>query len=406
MIYKKVAFITYSLSGGGAEKNIILLKNHLKTVGIHADIILFKNINDYKDEYPESKNAITLTGFKHKIPAFFIPFIVLLGVIKLLLLVKRNRYTVLFGLPHFVPYYTAVVLSKLFHIKSVLIVVNNIPFELKELPHICRILHVFLLKIMFFFADSIVCKSHGISSSIISLFSVPRKKIEIIPNGLNISYITTRMKKALAKEYTELFEKNDVIVTAGRLANQKNHIALITLFKAIKEFKNTNNLKLCILGKGSLLSSLQKRVRELKLQNDVFFLGHESQNIYRYFYRAKLFILSSQYEGFGNVLIEALACILPIISTDCPYGPREILTNKMNYPQVSLRGLQFGKYGVLMPQFFDKKEGIKAIAHSIYSFLHDKKKLKMYKNRSQKRVKDYCLEKVGKQYTRLIQKIV
>lgn len=406
MINSRVAFITYSLSGGGAEKNIILLRNYLKTVGIQADIILFKNVNDYKDEYPETNDIIALTNFKNKIPFLYVPFIVLLGIIRLFILMRRNRYTVLFGLPHYLPYYISVVLSKLFNVKSVLIVVNNIPLELEQLSRVSKTIHAFLLKKMFRWCDYIICISHGLSSSLINGFCVRKDKISVIPHGFELPHIAIQMKKTLADEYISLFEKNEVIVTAGRLENQKNHSALITLFKAMKEFKNTDTLKLCILGKGSLLSSLQRKVRELKLQNDVYFLGHESRNIYRYFYRAKLFILSSEYEGFGNVIIEALACSLPIVSSDCHYGPREILTDANNYPMKKISKLEFCKYGVLIPIFSDKKTILKTVAHSINIFLHDIKKLNMYKKKSQEVVKDYSLEKVGEQYVRMIRKLV
>ena len=405
MINNRVAFIAYSLSGGGAEKNIILLRNYLKTAGIQADIILFKNINDYKDEYPETKDIIALTDFKHKIPFLYIPFFVLLGMMRLFILMRRNRYIVIFGLPHYLPYYISVILSKLFNLKSVLIVVNNIPLELEQLPRVSKTVHAFLLKRIFYWCDYIICISNGLSSSLINGFYVRKNKISVIPHGFDLPRIAIQMKKTLAKGHISLFEKNEVIITAGRLENQKNHFTLIALFKVMKRLKNTDSLKLCILGKGSLLSSLQRKVCELKLQNDVYFLGHESRNIYRYFYRAKLFILSSEYEGFGNVLIEAMACGLPVISSDCHYGPREILTDAKNYPMKKISKLEFCKYGMLMPLFFNNKPPSENIARIINTFLQDKKMLRVYKIRSQERARDYSLEKVGKQYVRLIRKL-
>lgn len=402
MIKHRVAFITYSLFGGGAEKNIIILSKYLKNAGIRADIIAFKNINDYKNEYPEINNLVSLTNFKTKIPTLYLLPFILYGAVKLFLFIRKNEYTVLFGVPHYLPYYVSVLFAKIFCIKSVPIVVNNLPLELNTLSNISKIIHTFLLKKVFCLCDFIVCVSSGIPSMLKRYFHVQPSKVKIIPNGLDLAIINTKKKHSIKKKYQILFKNNRVLLTAGRLESQKNHLSLISFFKEIKNLDEENNIKLCFLGKGSLLRTLQNHVRQLKLENDVFFLGHEPKNIYRYMYRSKLFILTSHYEGFGNVIIESLACGLPTISTDCLYGPREILADIQSYSESITNSIKYCPYGLLISPLFGKKNKIKKIATRTYQFIHNKTMLDSYRKASKKRAHTYSINKVGKQYLDLI----
>lgn len=402
---KKIAFITYSLSGGGAERDILLLKKYFDSLGLQTDIIMFKNINDYEVEYPFSKNAIALTNFSSKIPIYLLPFIVIKGIWKLLYLAKRNKYSVLFGVPHYLPYYVSIILSYIFHAKSVLIVVNNISLELKNMPNLLIRIHTFLLQKALKQCDYVVCPSSGVSTSLINTYHVPKERISIINNGLDLKRINSQRQKKITRNRSFLFRTKKIILTASRLTYQKNIINLITLFKRIKRLKNTTDIKLCILGKGSLLSKLQNHVNNLELQNEVFFLGYESCNVYRYMSKSKLFILPSLYEGFGNVIIEALACGLPTISSDCKYGPKEILAEKENYTQQEMNGLQFCKYGVLMPILHENDSRFDAVAAQIVKFIHDKDKITLYKKLSIVRAKQYSVLNTAKKYISLLHKL-
>jgi glycosyltransferase involved in cell wall biosynthesis len=121
------------------------------------------------------------------------------------------------------------------------------------------------------------------------------------------------------------------IVSVGTLKPQKNHSLLLKAFSLIAEELDAS---LVILGEGSERAPLEQQVEDLGLQDRVELPGFHQDPV-PWLESADLFVLSSDYEGFANVIVEALACGTPVVSTDCSYGPAEILSK--------------GKYGVLVP---------------------------------------------------------
>jgi glycosyltransferase involved in cell wall biosynthesis len=120
-----------------------------------------------------------------------------------------------------------------------------------------------------------------------------------------------------------------VFVTAGRLVTQKDHEMLL---RALAIHRQRFDSRLIILGSGPLAEALQALAVQLGLLGSVDFLGFQP-NVLPYIRQADAFVLSSRCEGFGNVIVEALGCGTPVISTDCEHGPAEILDH--------------GRYGVL-----------------------------------------------------------
>jgi glycosyltransferase involved in cell wall biosynthesis len=122
-----------------------------------------------------------------------------------------------------------------------------------------------------------------------------------------------------------------VILAVGRLTKAKDYP---TLFRAFSLVRQVRPAKLLVLGEGEERSNLERLAIELGIQNDVSMSGFVD-NPFAFMAKASVFVLSSAWEGFGNVLVEALACGCPVVATDCPSGPREILDN--------------GRYGRLVP---------------------------------------------------------
>ena len=122
-----------------------------------------------------------------------------------------------------------------------------------------------------------------------------------------------------------------VILGAGRLTEQKDFPTLIRAFALVRK---KHPARLMILGEGEERSKLETLVQELGLEKEVSLPGFVD-NPYKYMKRAAVFVLSSRWEGFPNVLVEAMALGTPVVSTDCPNGPAEILEN--------------GKWGELVP---------------------------------------------------------
>jgi glycosyltransferase involved in cell wall biosynthesis len=117
-----------------------------------------------------------------------------------------------------------------------------------------------------------------------------------------------------------------ILVSVGRLTKQKGYPYLIRAFSLVKQ---TLPCRLLIIGSGEDEGTLLQAVNELGLWNDIEFLGFQ-RNPFKYMARSDLFILASLYEGFGNVIVEAMTLGLPVISTDCQSGPSEIIENKKN----------------------------------------------------------------------------
>ncbi|NER82856.1 MAG: glycosyltransferase family 4 protein, partial [Leptolyngbya sp. SIO1D8] len=139
-----------------------------------------------------------------------------------------------------------------------------------------------------------------------------------------------------------------LLVACGRLHPQKGYPYLL---EAIAKVKQQLPIQLWILGEGSLRSTLERQIETLGLTDTVRLLGFQA-NPYQYMAAADVFVLSSLYEGFGNVIVEAMACGVPVVATDCPHGPAEIL--------------EHGKSGLLAPP-----GDADALAQQILTFLEN-----------------------------------
>lgn len=143
-------------------------------------------------------------------------------------------------------------------------------------------------------------------------------------------------KKNQILSYKDL-SKKDFIIGIGRLTKQKNFQLLINSFSYI--IKNYNDLKLVLIGTGEDEKALKSLARKLNIEDNVYFVGYQD-NVYKFLKKAKIFILSSLWEDPGFVLIEAIMSNTPVVASDCPNGPKEILVDdKFLYKNNSLDSL-------------------------------------------------------------------
>ena len=161
----------------------------------------------------------------------------------------------------------------------------------------------------------------------------------------------------------------------GSLKTQKDYFNLIEAFSLIS-FQGYN--KLLIIGNGPLKKKLKKMVQIKKLTKRVIFIDFRS-DLQKYYETADLFVCSSKWEGFSNVIAESLGYGLPVVSTNCKSGPSEILKN--------------GKFGELVPI-----ENPKKLASAILKSLKKKHNKKLLIKRS----KDFAISKISKRYLKLI----
>jgi len=168
------------------------------------------------------------------------------------------------------------------------------------------------MKLVFYnFSNGIITNSKGSANSL-RFFVFNKKKIKQIYNPY--------LKKINFKKY----KKQKFILNIARLRKQKDHDTLIKAFEIF--LKNNKDYKLLILGHGNLKKKLSSLAHNLKISNKVIFKDWVKDTT-PYLKKSKIFVLSSVYEGLGNVLIDAINFDIPCISTDCPSGPSEILLN-------------------------------------------------------------------------------
>ena len=180
------------------------------------------------------------------------------------------------------------------------------------------------MKLFYKNADAIVAVSEGIKKELTNDFGVGENRIEAIENPVDVE----KIKNLAAEEpETNVFNENAFnIVSVGRLERQKGFDILI---EAFAEMEKKTNAELYIIGEGSARAALEKQIKERGLSDKAFLLGFR-QNPYQYMSRADLFVLSSRYEGFGLVIVEAMICGTPVVSADCPSGPNEIIIDGYN----------------------------------------------------------------------------
>ncbi len=177
-----------------------------------------------------------------------------------------------------------------------------------------------LMRRYFRLADRVVAPSQGVADDVIAITGLPRDRISVVHNPVFRPEIITLSEVVIHHEW--LHESTiPVIVAAGKLKPQKDFQNLLRAFSKVRKRRE---VRLIIMGEGKGRQALEQLVRDLRIENDVDMPGH-IENPYPYFRHAAVFVLSSAWEGLPNTLIEAMACGCPVVATDCPSGPNEIL---------------------------------------------------------------------------------
>jgi glycosyltransferase involved in cell wall biosynthesis len=171
-------------------------------------------------------------------------------------------------------------------------------------------------------ADMIVAVSEGVREDIAALTGLDHKRIIVIPNPVVTPELLAQADKPLIHPWFQAAEP-PVILGVGRLTRQKD---FPTLLQAFAEVRKRISCRLVVLGEGRDRNKLEALASTLGIENDIALPGFVA-NPYPYMVNARVFVLSSAWEGSPNVLTEALALGMPVVATDCPSGPREILQN-------------------------------------------------------------------------------
>lgn len=254
-------------------------------------------------------------------------------------------------------------------------------------------------------SDCVVAVSRMAALDLSENFNVPEEKIRVIYNAVDPALLSYDCDESAPW----LQDDGPVVVTMGRLHGQKAHWRLIRAMAKVVE--SIPNAKLVILGDGEYKEKLAALAKELGIEKNVFLPGYVVSP-HGYVRRADLFVLSSLYEGMPNAMLEAMACGIPVVSTDCPSGPREILAPDTSITVVA-EELEQAKYGILVPPLdkggFNASDPLSkaeiALAEGMRMLLADRALRAQYAQKAASRAADFAPEVIAGQWHSLVEQL-
>lgn len=314
-----IAFFLPSLSGGGAERVILVLSKEFVLMGLRVDLVLAHYSGEYLHHIPPGVNIIDL-----KVRRMFF------AASKLGEYLRSEKPDV---------FLSTIDMANIIALFACLMSRAKVPWIIRQASYpsdysweksFQESIVSFLLPFAYRRSSHIIAISSGMKDRIVSNLGITKTMVSVIFNPSFTQEIEDKMNLPIMER---LWGKSEqVIISVGRLSSVKDFSSLIHAFNLV--VKDKPGTRLLILGDGKERAMLEKLVQELGLEGCVSMPGFKD-NPFAYIRQAKVFVLSSKSEGFPNVLVEAMACGCPIVSTDCPSGPREILND--------------GEFGYLVP---------------------------------------------------------
>jgi glycosyltransferase involved in cell wall biosynthesis len=346
---KRIVFFMSSLAGGGAERVVLSLAAEYVKRGHQADVLVVTRRGELVSEVPESVNVVELGagGLVSALGALLqLPFSTFGRVLPTMITRRRKKIR---GLPRLATYLrqqqpdvllatteVANLISlwagRLARADTRLFVKSDISMRTWA-ANTSDALHRRLPRLVAAWyprARGIVCVSAGLAEELGEMTDVERARIHVIYNPVDCRRIAELAAQKLDHPWFQPGQP-PVVLAAGRLHRQKDYP---TLLQAFARLRRRQACRLVIIGEGPERGRLASLAAQLGISEDVQLPGFQT-NPFAYMARAGVFVLSSAWEGLSNVLIEALACGCPVVSTDCPHGPAEVLDG--------------GKYGTLVP---------------------------------------------------------
>jgi glycosyltransferase involved in cell wall biosynthesis len=318
---KRVAIFMPSLLGGGGQRSMVNLANGVAESGYAVDLVLAQREGPFLEDV---RSPVRIVDLKASRVLTSLP-----ALVRYLRAEQPEAMLSVFG-------YANIVASWAWRMagartRLVLNEQNTVSFESQNTARWRGRLVPRLIKYFYPWADGIVVVSKGVREDMAQATHIPRERITVIYNPSVVKAEVWEKAQAPVDHPWFQFGQAPVLLAVGRLQVQKD---FPTLLRAFARLRRKRPARLVILGEGTERAALEKLVHELGLDADVSLPGFVT-NPYAYMARSSLFVLSSLYEGLPTVLIEALCCGTPVVSTDCPSGPREILRD--------------GQYGQLVP---------------------------------------------------------
>ena len=359
-----VCFLSLDMGYGGAEKVIATLSNEFARSGREVTIVTFFEQNDFTHVLDSSIKLHNLSTQNFKMSFF-----------SLSKFIYRHRFDNFIA--NIWPLTIFSFIVRLIWPKTKLIYVEHsiLSEQYKGKNLIFRSLQALSIAIFYRFAHHIVSVSNGVQDDLID-YRAPKKKMSVIYNPLMPSLVNSR--QPLNPEILSWMKGSPInLIAIGQLIKVKNFLNLIKSVDILVN-QNKQKLKLVILGDGEERAVMEKAIKSYNLEHSIFLPGWVDDPI-PYLRLSDLLILSSDYEGFGLVILEALSVGVNVVSTNCKTGPGEILRH--------------GEFG-----FLCKVGDVQALADSINIALNDP----LPKNMLISRALDFSPQKISQQYEKIL----
>lgn len=315
-----IALFIPDFTVGGGERITIILARGLAELGFEVDLVVANAQGALRSEVPEGVRIVDLgvsrmrwalpglvRYLRRRRPAWIAPTIEDANVVAIIAAKLAGRHT-----------------------RVMLRIANTLSVMATRSSSLPTRLTFLGVRKLYRRADVLIACSQGVADDMFTYANVPRSATRVIYQAA-VNPDLPELARAPLDHPWFAGGGPPVIIGVGRLVEQKNFALLVDAFARLRR---THDARLAILGDGPLREELESQIHHLGLTEDVDVAGWDT-NPYRHVARSQLFVLSSRFEGLPGVLIEALACGVPVVATDCPSGPREIL--------------QDGKYGALVP---------------------------------------------------------
>lgn len=316
----RVAVFLPSLFGGGAERMMLKVAAGFARQGLATDLVLAQSTGAYVEEIPPGVRVLDLESAS-----------VLGSLPKLARYLKREQPVALLSTLN-TANVVAVLAKRLAKTPTRVVVrqANMLEPAARVDRRVTRWVIMRLVQWTYPRADAVIAVSDGVARDVAEATKVPRERLHVVPNPVVDAKLLERAKEPPDHPWFRN-GSNPIVLGVGRLTPQKD---FSTLLRAFAEVRQRHDARLVILGEGPERGALEALTRELDIEAFVSLPGFV-QNPFSVMARARLFVLSSAWEGLPGVLIQALACGAPVVATDCESGPREILDD--------------GRFGRLIP---------------------------------------------------------
>lgn len=343
----RILIVLSGLHGGGSQRRLLRLAQGFGARGHQVEIAVGSLSGEFADRVPEGVGVVALIGkggeasvlrgSKSLRMAAAIP--------PLASYLSRSRPDVVLASAN-PANLAALVARRLARWKPAVVVCINVPVS-RAVAVRGRFLLGRFLRRWYRAADAVIVNARALADDVVGFAGVEPARVKVIANPIAVDEIRSSAAATVAHPWLN-GDGPPVVLAVGKLKAQKD---FETLIRAFAEVRRQRTARLLVLGEGEEKPKLRKLARELGIAVDVELAGF-APNPFAYMARAAVLVSTSRWEGFSNVVAEALACGCPVVATDCPGGTRDLLDD--------------GRYGRLVPV-----GDVAAIARAVTSTLEE-----------------------------------